>query len=118
MLSAFKNLKDKGLSAGLKAWLNEKYKAYGRVENITIDTTARRIILTINLHGENDAIELRLSHYEVQSEIGRVAIRLGRIECSRLWLEAVLNDWADTALKNRAYLVENTHVADLVRALL
>ncbi|MBU1249400.1 MAG: hypothetical protein KKB70_11920 [Proteobacteria bacterium] len=118
MRQTIKEIKDRGLSAGLKAMLNEKYKTFGRVLEVEVDTTAQRLTLLLDLIGETEGVELVLTEYAFIQEDKATFLRLGPIETSRGWMTTLLNDLADRSLDRRRYPIENATMAGLMRTLL
>lgn len=118
MLEKLKHLKDKGLAKAVQAMLNEKYKKFGRVTNVVIDTTAHCVSADLDLVGEEQSLQLTLTRYEILQQGEQTLVRLGRIESSRAWLGMLLDDIADKTLDRRRYLIENRTVAELAKKLL
>lgn len=118
MLEKMKSLKDKGLAKAVQTMLNEKYKKYGRVTKVTIDTTDGRVSAELDLVGEKAPVQLTLIHYDILQQGDDTLVKLGRIECSRAWMGLLLDDIADKTLDRRRYPIENRAAAELVRKLL
>ncbi len=118
MLDKLKQLKDKGLAATLKATLNEKYRAYGRVLEVSIDSKAKTLKLFVELYGEDEGIEVELTNYKVFKSGDITSLQIGPIKTSRTWMTALLNDLADLLPGKRDYEIENIALAKLIRTLL
>ena len=122
MLGKLIHLKDKGLAAGLKAALNERCKAYGRVTEVEIDSSAKVVRLGVELVGESEKVDVTLKGYAVVDTEGGTGIgtgiELGAVETSKPWMTALINDLADRLPGNRRLDIESETLARLIKVLL
>lgn len=90
---------------------NHYLAGIGRILELRIDPRMRSIRLLVDLVGEEQPVELHIPEYSVICREGSRLITAGRFQCSRPWLEAVLNryvagrEW--TIPDNMADLVED-----------
>lgn len=88
----FSAAKDLLTSKAAKAFVNERIKNYGRVEEFAIDSKRRRIDLVCNLHGEVSAIGVTIEQYELRYEDGKTFIEVLSTTATRAWMESAMRD--------------------------
>ncbi len=88
----FSAAKDRMTSAAARAFLESRIKAYGRIEEFTIDSKRRRIELVCLLTGEVSPIGITVARYEIEQKHGKVFLLVIESAASRPWLEAVMRD--------------------------
>ncbi|MSU48206.1 MAG: hypothetical protein EXS37_03795 [Opitutus sp.] len=88
----FNTAKDRMTSAAAKAYLESRMKDYGRIEELTIDSSRQRIELEIQLDGEVAPISITIARYHVEQKDGQAFVEVLESSASRPWLEAVMRD--------------------------
>lgn len=70
-------------------WLANRYhlKRLGRITDLKLDSSAQKIFLVMDLHGEQEPIELTL-HYRVHSP---TVLEIAEVQCSRPWITEFVN---------------------------
>ncbi len=86
-----KSVKDGAIAIGLRAYVNDKFKAYGEVVDCQVDTAAGRLTVHARLKGERDTVSATLERYELEREGDQVFIVLRSFSSSREWLTLLLN---------------------------
>jgi hypothetical protein len=86
-----KSMKDGAIAVALKAYVNDKFAAYGEVLECQVDTGKSRLTVLARLKGEKDTVSATLDQYELQQEGEKLFIVLHRFSTSRAWLTLLLN---------------------------
>lgn len=92
-MSPFTSLKDRLIAKAAKMWFNQKYKHYGKMTNIQIDSIARSIHVELDLKGESSPIQINVKSYELLGKSSETQIALGEIETSREWVNLLIHDY-------------------------
>jgi len=67
-------------------------KKYGKMSGLVVDKENRTISADLNLKGEKECIQIKLSNYRLVQEDGKnPVVEIGTIEVSREWLDTMLN---------------------------
>lgn len=87
------DIKDAAISAGVRKFLASKLGDFGKIDQLTIDTSSRKIVMIVALEGEATPVEIRLAGYEIQEQNGvtTVSVPAGAFTASRPWLTKLLN---------------------------
>ncbi len=97
MLKSLKNvlvsLKEGAVEAGAKAWINQQIQNFGTVTNLVINSRQKTIFIEAALKGEPGPIKVNISDYELVQTAKATYIVLKRIEASREWVSAVLQEY-------------------------
>jgi hypothetical protein len=88
----FSAAKDLMTSKAAKAFVNEKIRNYGRVEDLTIDSKRRRIDVTCQLTGEVSPISVSIEKYRVEQQGGKTFIEVLDSSATRPWMQAAMRD--------------------------
>ncbi len=91
---AFGSVKDRAVEASVRALINKKIEKFGSITRLEIDSTARTIYLEAQLKGEASPVSVKLASCEITEEGGKAFFSARRIEASREWLQAALNEYA------------------------
>ena len=86
----FSAAKDKLTSSAAKSYVNDLIKSYGRLEELTIDSRARRIELRCRLDGEQEPIGVCIDEYQLERQDGKVFARVVACSASRPWLQSAI----------------------------
>ena len=95
LLDIFKKPKDVALSSLINLllpYLQNRFKPYGTMTNLHIDSTAKSISLSLDLKGEHAPIDVQLRNYQIVEQDGQTLIRFGEIETSREWITQLIRD--------------------------
>lgn len=83
-------MKNGALGLALKAFVNDRFKDYGDVEDVKVDTDANRITARAMMRGERQTVTASVERYELQEEGDDVYIVLRSFSSSREWLTLLL----------------------------
>ncbi len=82
----FKKMKDAALSKALKAAINHKVKAYGKMLKLNLDSNHKTIELELMLKGEKEPLHVKVNHYTLNEEHGSYNLFAKDIVTSRAWI--------------------------------
>jgi hypothetical protein len=85
--------KDALASQAAKTWANSLIARYGKVQSVKIDSRGKSLEVSCLLDGEPTPITIQVANYVVEDERGKKFIRATRFNCSRPWLQNLLNDF-------------------------
>lgn len=88
----FSAAKDMMTSKAAKSYANDYIKRYGRVDELTIDSTRCRIDVTCTLNGEVSQIGVTIAKYQIVDEDGKVFLEVLSSSATRPWLQTVMRD--------------------------
>jgi hypothetical protein len=91
MFKRVRAIKDSALALSLKTFLNDRFSEVGEVLECELDTKICKIVLTLELPGEPEPVELTLDHYTLEHEHGHRYVVIGTLSCSREWVGLLLN---------------------------
>jgi hypothetical protein len=80
-------------SVGPRMMVNQKIARYGNMTELTIDAKQNLITATLQLKGEKDPIQLRLSRYHLQSDGVADTFTVEEVYVSREWMQALASDF-------------------------
>jgi hypothetical protein len=83
-------------------------KKYGKITKLEIDKENKTIKADLDLKGEKECIQIKLSNYRLIQEDGKNPVfEPGTIEVSREWLDALLKTLAKTSVIPERMEVKN-----------
>jgi hypothetical protein len=88
----FSAAKDMMTSKAAKAYVNDFIKAYGRVDQLEIDSKRRRIEVTCQLNGEVSPIGITIEKYQVEQQGGKTFLQVLDSSATRPWMQAAMRD--------------------------
>lgn len=88
-----RGMKDGALAMSLKAFANDRCRAYGEVLDCTVDTRNGKLKLHALLKGEKEPVTATIERYELESEGTDRYIVLKSFSSSREWLTTLLNQF-------------------------
>ena len=92
-------LKDRALAGTVRLILNHKFKSFGKVTTLHLDTQAHLIELSVELAGETQPIAAKIA-YRLEEQDGVTSLVPTKVECSRPWIELLAAQMlSDGALK-------------------
>jgi hypothetical protein len=83
----FTKIKDKASATAAKLFIQSKLGAAGKVQELFIDSRAKKISIQISLAGEPTVIFASVESYSIHQEGKEIFITLGEIKSSRNWIE-------------------------------
>jgi hypothetical protein len=86
----FSAAKDMMTSKAAKSYVNDFIKAYGRLEELSIDSKRRRIDLKCHLTGEVSPIGLTIEKYQIEQKGGKTFITVLDSSATRPWMQAAM----------------------------
>jgi hypothetical protein len=86
----FSAAKDLMTSKAAKSYVNDFIKAYGRVEELTIDSKRRRIDMRCHLTGEVSPIGVTIEKYHLEQRSGKTFIEVLDSSATRPWMQAAM----------------------------
>lgn len=91
----FNAAKDAIAGRAAQSFINERIRRYGKVQQLTIDSTQKRVEAVCLLEGESTPVTVRVGNYVVLSEGSKRFVQISNCTCSRPWLQNLLTDFAD-----------------------
>lgn len=85
-VSPLRAAKDAAVAAGLRRVINTAIKEYGRMLNLRLDPTQKRLELELDLAGETSPIRLTIGRYQIVREAGGAYVVVDEVNCSRPWI--------------------------------
>jgi hypothetical protein len=114
ILDIFNKPKDIVISTLVKPFLQSELQPYGTMTNLSIDSAAKSIDITLDLKGKPASIQLHLRNYQVVEECGKTFIRFSEVETSREWLNQLIRDYLPEERKTIPIPDKIASVANLV----
>ena len=87
-------LKEKCLTAGVKALLNREIEKCGVVTDLAIDTAQKTIQVALKLKKKPTPLLVKAGSYELSEQNGAIHIGFYDVSSSKEWITAVLNKYA------------------------
>jgi hypothetical protein len=98
---------------------NGLLKKYGRMTELKLDKENRIISADLELKGEKEAVQIKLSNYRLIQEAGKNPLfDPGTIEASREWLNAVLKTLVNTSVIPERMEIKNPLHQTVVKSIL
>jgi hypothetical protein len=88
----FSAAKDLMTSKAAKAFVNDRIKNYGKVDELTIDSKRHRIDVVCQLKGEVSAIGVTIEKYKIEQRAGKTFIEVLDSSATRPWMQAAMRD--------------------------
>ena len=88
----FSAAKDMMTSKAAKAYVNDFIKAYGRVDELSIDSKRQRIEVLCTLNGEVSPIGVTIEKYRIAKHGAKAVLEVLDSSATRPWLQAVMRD--------------------------
>jgi hypothetical protein len=86
----FSAAKDLMTSKAAKAYVNDYIKAYGHVDELTIDSKRHRIDVKCQLAGEVSPIGVTIEKYAIEQQGGKTFIQVLDSSATRPWMQAAM----------------------------
>jgi hypothetical protein len=68
-------------------------KDYGKILNLSINSKDKSVGLTVDLNGEKEPLNIKISNYRVFEKNGESFIKINGIETSRDWINRVASSY-------------------------
>jgi hypothetical protein len=92
-MGIFSNAKDRMIERVALSYLNANLLApYGRATNLTVDSTAQTLRITVELKGETTPVELEIVGYEISEDADRYFASIKALNASREWLTTLARE--------------------------
>lgn len=88
----FSAAKDMMTSRAAKSYVNGFIKAYGSVDELTIDSKRQRIEVMCTLLGEVSSIGVTIEKYRIGQKNGKTYIQVLDSSATRPWMQAAMRD--------------------------
>lgn len=82
----FEGIKDRLVSSGAKAFMNQKIANFGELTQLDVDTQARTVHATLFFKGEPEPVELHVADYFLYERDGKCFAQMGSFKSSKPWL--------------------------------
>ncbi|WP_414661718.1 hypothetical protein [Horticoccus sp. 23ND18S-11] len=82
--------KDMMAAKAAKTYLNNVIKAYGRVEELIVDSKRRRIELSCQLEGEVSLIGVTIEQYRLERRDEKTFVAVVASSATRPWMQAAM----------------------------
>jgi len=94
-------------------------KQYGKMTRLEIDKDSKTISANLNLKGEKEGVQIKLSKYRLIQEEGKNPLfEAGTIDVSREWLNALIKTLVKTSVIPKQMEVKNLLHQTVVKSLL
>ena len=90
--SAFGRIKDAGLEKALLLLLRPRFERYGEIQQLSLDTAARRVSAEIKLLGESDPLRVDEARYRIERRDNETYLIVHGVKVSRRWVQNLLED--------------------------
>ena len=98
---------------------NGLLKKYGKMTRLEIDKESKTISANLNLKGENESVQIKLSNYRLIQEEGKNPLfEPGTIEVSREWLNTLLQTLVKMSVIPEQIEVKNQLHQTVVKSIL
>ncbi len=88
----FTAAKDLMTSKAAKAFVNDRIKNYGKVDELTIDSKRHRVEVVCQLKGEVSPIGVTIEKYQIEQKAGKTFIAVLDSSATRPWMQAAMRD--------------------------
>jgi len=93
MGAMFSAAKDLMTSKAAKTYVNDLIKAFGKVDDLTIDSKRRRIDMKANLTGEVSLIGVTIEKYQVEQRGGKTYLTVLDSSATRPWMQSAMRQY-------------------------
>jgi len=96
-LSQLDTFRSKLLTSAVAFYFNAK--GYGKVENITVDTTKRNINFLLLPEGETQKLSVMIGQYQIKTVDKEEVLVLQNVQTNRIWLNRIFADHMKEGIK-------------------
>lgn len=76
----------------IKIYINNKFKRYGSMLNLNLDSKNKKINLEVMLVGEKESLSINIGEYKILQENDKFYIQIDDVSTSRTWLNVVATE--------------------------
>ena len=102
----------------IATWIDSQIKEYGKVYNLVVDSSAKRIIIKGRLKGEDFTTQLTINEYSVVKNNGETYLTFEKLETEREWLEVFLNNHIDMLFSEKKIKFPNKFLKVIIPVIL
>jgi sporulation protein YlmC with PRC-barrel domain len=96
-LSQLDAFRSKLLTSAVAFYFNAK--GYGKVENITVDTTKRNLNFLLLPEGETQKLSVMIGQYQIKTMDKEEVLVLQNVQTNRVWLNRIFADHMKEGIK-------------------
>jgi len=96
-LSQLDTFRSKLLTSAVAFYFNAK--GYGKVENITVDTTKRNLNFLLLPEGETQKLSVMIGQYQIKTIDKEEVLVLQNVQTTRIWLNRIFADHMKEGIK-------------------
>lgn len=96
-LSQLDTFRSKLLTSAVSFYFNAK--GYGKIENITVDTTKRNINFLLLPEGETQKLSVIIGQYQIKTVEKEEVLVLQNVQTNRVWLNRIFADHMKEGIK-------------------
>lgn len=89
-MGLFSKIKDKAASVLFAKYADRFISDFGNLNDIKVDSESKDIYLSVNLKGEKESVNIKMSGYEVVKSKDNNFIQFHNITTSREWINVAL----------------------------
>lgn len=99
-MSLLSGLKEKGVSAGIKIFLQKYVDKYGEIKDVDVDLKNKKIRCTIILKGEDKPVKVDLLGIRTQLVGDKYYLEFDGVKVSREWIDALVGEYLPKFMKD------------------
>lgn len=96
-LSTMDGLRSKILTSAVSFYFNAR--GYGKVDNVTVDTTKKTLAFTLMPEGEKQPLSVSIGSYSTLSIDKEEYLILQKVQTNRTWLNRIFADHMEEGIK-------------------
>lgn len=96
-LSTMDSLRSKLLTSAVSLYFNAR--GYGKVENVTVDTTKKNLRFTLLPEGEKQPLNVSIGSYMTMTIEKEEYLILQKVQTNRVWLNRIFADHMEEGIK-------------------
>jgi sporulation protein YlmC with PRC-barrel domain len=107
-MSILSGLKEKGVSVGIKMFLQKYVEKYGEIKDVDIDLKKKEINCSLLLKGEEKTMSVELLGIRTQAVEEKYYLEFEGIKVSREWINVLVQEYIPKVVTdNRVEIPEN-----------
>lgn len=96
-LSTMDSIRSKLLTSAVSLYFNAR--GYGKVDNVTVDTTKKTIRFNLSPEGEKQPLNVEIGSYSMLTEEKEEYLILQKVQTNRVWLNRIFADHMQEGIK-------------------
>ena len=96
-LSTMDTIRSKILTSAVSLYF--KTRGYGKVDNVTVDTTKKTLAFTLTPEGEKQPLSVAIGSYMTLTIEKEEYLILQKVQTNRVWLNRIFADHMDEGIK-------------------